>query len=472
MKSKLPLVKTPKRVSKVKLWQVVIRLIISLILFSALLFFLLSKSAKELCKQGQAVPLNDADFQSLDKEMAELSLRVQKEADTASANPQLRESKNLPEEEPVAAELSLLFAGDVLLHEPIVNQGFAVNPSPDYSWLFKHVKGVAEEADFSFANMEGTLTEKPYAGYPVFRAPGIVAQNLKDAGFDVVYTANNHCLDGGTEGVFSTLRYLREAGLNTVGTRMDKEEKPYLLLEKNGIKLAISSFTYETVRQYDAPCLNTLPIPTALNGLIDSFSIEDGDGVNYGFAVDAAALKERVEEMKSEEPDLLIFIMHWGTEYAKEADLAQEFYGKVLAEAGVHLIVGMHPHVVQPLLKLPANNEQGVIICYYSLGNFVSSQLPDTGNSEGRAEEGALAKVKIKKEGENCYIEKADYLPLFMYKTYPGYPQANCTYGWALPVDLALKNPEKYEAEGILPRLEQALNSTRMVMGEALDFSK
>lgn len=373
-----------------------------------------------------------------------------------------------PDSEPEAedAEIELVFTGDLLLHVPILNQGIAEDGSADFSWLFKHTQDILQGADLAFGNMEGTLTDGPYFGYPTFSAPKVFAKNLKDAGFDYLTTVNNHAMDSGIAGVKSTVEALRSQGLDCVGTRSHPDDPDFLVLDCQGIKLAISSFSYETPRVNGLRSLNGAPIPLDQENLLDTFSVQPGPLENL--ETDAQKLRDRVQAMRAENPDLLIFFMHWGQEYHKQADQWQEFYAQVLANEGVDLVIGGHPHVVQPLVSIPANNDAGQMICYYSLGNFISNQQPDTGNSEGRAEEGAMARVLVAKSSGRTQIKLADYIPLYMYKTYPGYPLANCTYGWALPVERALADPAKYEAEALIPRLEQALASSESVMGQKI----
>ncbi len=373
-----------------------------------------------------------------------------------------RESGREAEREPI----ELIFAGDLLIHLPILNQGINPDGTADFSWLFRYTEDIFHEADLAFANMEGTITGKPYYGYPVFRAPKELAQNIRDAGFDYLTTVNNHAMDAGLEGVFSTLETLQEAGIGTIGTRLSEKEKGYVLVDCKGIKLAFSAFSYETARSGGKRTLNGAAIPPEAEKLIDSFCVEPG--LSDIHAADEKSLRDRVAAMRAEKADLVIFFMHWGIEYAREADSWQKHYAQILADAGVDLVIGTHPHVVQPLVTLPANNPSGQMICYYSLGNFVSNQQPETGNSDGRAEEGALARVLIEKTEEGADILLADYIPLYMYKTYPGYPIENKTYGWVLPVEAALQEPEKYEATALVPRLEKALASSREVMGKAI----
>lgn len=371
-----------------------------------------------------------------------------------------------PEPEPEAPQrLKLVFAGDVLIHQSLLNQAEAEGDF-DFSWLFRYTSPIFQEADWVCGNMEGSITGEPYSGYPVFRAPVQLAEDLKAAGFDCLTTVNNHFMDGQIEGISKTLENLQAAGLKTLGTRLQKDSDPFLLLDMNGIKVALSAFSYESYPEPDYPgrrIFNGAPLPLEWVDRVDSFA-------SLGAGPDAiqeseAKLKERIAAMRAGGADLIVMLMHWGTEYHSEPDTWQTYYAELLAAEGVDLVIGTHPHVVQPLAALPANNAAGRMICYYSLGNFVSNQQPETGDCGGRAEEGALAAVTLEKQGDRARIVSADYIPLFMAKTYPA---AERTLGWALPVRSALEHPEEYAAEGITARLEQALQSTEEVMGEAI----
>lgn len=347
------------------------------------------------------------------------------------------------EAEPAAAgvDLELIFTGDILLHTPIINEGLAHavpgQNEADFSWLFQYCRDIFQKADLVVGNMEGALTEAPYSGYPGFRVPQDLAQNLADAGFDALLTVNNHALDGGLAGVSSTVESLRAAGLEAVGSRLSAEEPVFTIYECQGVKLGLTAFSYESSRLNGQPTLNGGPIPPDYQPLLDTLPVTTKEAPLY--AQGLAECQRRIELMRDAGADLVIFLMHWGDEYQFTPNLWQQNLAQDLAASGVDLIIGSHPHVVQPLVSLPAQNQSGQLFCYYSLGNFVSSQQPDTGNTNGRAEEGALAKVLVKKDVSGCRIVRADYIPLYMQKTYPGWPQENRTYGWALPAPLILE---------------------------------
>lgn len=362
-----------------------------------------------------------------------------------------------------SVELELIFTGDILLHTPIINEGLAHavpgQSEADFSWLFQYCSELFQAADLVVGNMEGTLTEAPYSGYPGFRVPRDLAKNLADAGFDACLTINNHALDGGLAGVSSTVDCLRAAGLEALGSRLSADEPVFGIFERQGIKLAITAFSYESSQINGQPSLNGSPIPPDYQALMDTLPVAAQDSPLY--AQGLAECQRRIGLMQNAGADLIIFLMHWGDEYHFTPNHWQENLAQDLAADGVDLIIGSHPHVVQPLVRLPAQNQSGQMFCYYSLGNFVSSQQADTGNSNGRAEEGAIAKVQVKKDSAGCRIIRAEYIPLFMQKTYPGWPAENRTYGWALPAPQILEqlaHVENATAENRGPELPSPIS--------------
>ena len=248
-------------------------------------------------------------------------------------------------------ELSLLFVGDVMSHGPQINA--ARNPatdSYDYDAGFQFVKPIIEQHDISIANLEVTHAGKPYSGYPQFSAPEELSAALMEAGFDVLLTCNNHSCDGGAKGVTRTLDVLDKLGIQHTGTFRNKAErdKNYpLMLNQNGMKVAILNYTYST------------------NGI----SVAAPLIINY---IDSAVIKKDVEKAKKLGAEYLICTMHWGTEYQSLPNAYQKNWEKYCYDLGVDMVIGSHPHVIQPIQKKIVNKEEKLTV--YSMGNYVSNQ--------------------------------------------------------------------------------------------------
>jgi poly-gamma-glutamate synthesis protein (capsule biosynthesis protein) len=210
-----------------------------------------------------------------------------------------------------------------------------------------------QKADFVVGNFETTLAgaEKGYSGYPLFNSPAELAAALKDNGFDLLFTANNHSMDSGADGVIKTIDNLKAAGLNYVGTARSQEEKERgFIFFKNDIKIIFYAYTYGT---------NGIPLPSGRDYLVS--------------LIDEERIKSDVYRAKNtEEADLVVVSMHWGNEYERLPAEGQRELAERLIDSGVDVVIGTHPHVIQPAEIIKTENSQGLVL--YSLGNFISNQ--------------------------------------------------------------------------------------------------
>jgi poly-gamma-glutamate synthesis protein (capsule biosynthesis protein) len=260
------------------------------------------------------------------------------------------------------SRLNLLFVGDIMGHGPQIKSAEIVKDEKfDYSPCFKYVRPIIEGADLAIGNLELTLPgEPPYQGYPQFRSPDDLAYALRLSGFDMMVTSNNHSNDAGKLGVINTISTLKSYGFYQTGTFKNKEEKELfypLIVYKNGFKLAFLNYTYGT------------------NGL----STKEPTVVNL---IDTTLIKNDLDLAVKLNPDAIIVIMHWGLEYQLSESAEQRMLSKKIMGWGADLIVGSHPHVVQPIRQdsvLQSDNTFKKVVVAYSLGNFISNQTkPNT----------------------------------------------------------------------------------------------
>lgn len=252
-----------------------------------------------------------------------------------------------------AQSVTLLFAGDLMGHMPQHNAALQPDGSYDYAPCFRYVKEYVRRADLAILNLEVPLDGKPYSGYPQFSAPDQLAADAKAAGFDIMTTANNHCMDRGRHGLERTLRALDSLGIPHLGTYRDREQRDAehpMIVERNGFRIALLTYTYGT---------NGIPVvaPNVVN-LIDTAEM----------ARDLQVAQERGAEF-------IITLIHWGIEYAVKANREQEETARWLLEHGCDAVIGGHPHVVQnfTLDAIPGNDRPEEIVVY-SMGNLVSNQ--------------------------------------------------------------------------------------------------
>ena len=248
-------------------------------------------------------------------------------------------------------EVSLLFVGDLMQHQAQIDAAMCADGSYDYTHCFSLVRERIIHADLAIGNLEVTLGGEPYRGYPQFSAPDEYLYAIKDAGFDILATANNHSLDRRRKGWERTLALIDSAGLHTVGTYRnanDRKERYPLIVEKNGLRIAFLCATYGTNG------IGTTP-PNIVNSL------------------DRQELEKDIHAAHEMKADVIIAILHWGNEYQQQPSYAQRELAQGLIGQGVDHIIGSHPHVIQPIEQQPHTEYPTQHAVVYSLGNYVSN---------------------------------------------------------------------------------------------------
>jgi poly-gamma-glutamate synthesis protein (capsule biosynthesis protein) len=306
-----------------------------------------------------------------------------------------------------AQEITLLFAGDAMQHQSQIDAALREG-AYDYSSYFQYVREEISAADLAVVNLEVALGGKPYAGYPQFSAPDEYAAALKDAGFDVFLNANNHIVDRANSGILRTLAVLDSLQVLHTGVfrNMEEREQTYpLIVEKEGIRMAMLNYTYGT------------------NGNVAKPPV----WVNY---IDTMQIRKDVQKAGSQNADIIIVNMHWGEEYKLLQNKTQERLADFLAALGVDLIIGAHPHVIQPSKAIVDSCGDITNIIVYSLGNFISGMRAV--NTDG----GQMIKIILKKDGNKTSIQSAEYALVYRHKAKTADDKIDFT---VVPVSLAEK---------------------------------
>jgi poly-gamma-glutamate capsule biosynthesis protein CapA/YwtB (metallophosphatase superfamily) len=262
--------------------------------------------------------------------------------------------------------LRLLFAGDIMQHDAQITSAF--NPAKgtyEYENTFQWIKPWIESADLALGNLEFTLAGKPYKGYPQFSGPDELAFELKKVGFDVLVTANNHSADRYKKGIIRTIDMLDSARVMHTGTFKDSSSRHLnypLILEKLGFKIALLNYTYGT---------NGIPVPspTIVN------------------PIDTTQLKVDFKKARDSAVDAIIVMIHFGDEYQRSPNKFQKKIAALCFREGATMVIGSHPHVIQPLEFYPEKNQ----LVAWSLGNFISNQRPRYRNG------GLMVRVDLQK---------------------------------------------------------------------------
>lgn len=309
-------------------------------------------------------------------------------------------------------EASILAAGDVMAHSPQLQAQYdSSTKTYNFQNNFKYVKKYVEKADYSLANLETTLAGNevyPYSSYPMFNSPDELADALKDTGFDLLSTINNHSFDKSDLGVNRTLSTLKEKGFDTVGTRQNTDDNEYIIKDINNIKVGITSYSYGDVKDNNK----------YLNGIKISEECEDKMNVFDSLNVDKAFETITSTTNKMKDTDMQVVILHWGVEYARNQTDCQKQLAQKLCDAGVDIIIGSHPHVVQPVTSIKSTDGKHETVVAYSLGNFLSNQSRDQFNQY--TEDGLMINIDISKGStdKEAKVEKVTCIPTWLNKYY------------------------------------------------------
>ncbi len=317
-------------------------------------------------------------------------------------------SNELTKEQPEPdVSVRIRATGDIMFHPSQIDGAYdATTNTYNFENSFKAIKEIIEEADIAIANFEGTTagnTIYAYQGYPMFNAPDEALDAIKNAGFDILSTANNHSLDTRKAGIIRTIEQIKARGMEPVGTFIEKPETRVLIKDVKGIKFAFLSYT-EMVNG-----LESVLTPVDLDAMVNIF--------------DEAKMKEDIIYAKEQNADVIIALLHWGDEYSRIQAQRQEILTDMLFLSGVDIILGSHPHVIQPTQTLDYDGKTKFVA--YSMGNFISNQRVETLIPYGMTEhvskyteDGIIIDIEIEKKGETkeVSIKNINYIPLWVYK--------------------------------------------------------
>ncbi|MGD6871440.1 CapA family protein [Sutcliffiella horikoshii] len=264
-------------------------------------------------------------------------------------------TKKVKTEKGFRTEATISAVGDLLIHSTVYNAAKTGENSYNFNPMLDRVKSYLLETDISIANQETIIggTEIGLSNYPSFNSPFEVADALQEAGVDIVSIANNHTLDRGEKAIMNAINHYETIGMEYVGGYKSQEDKARLrTISKNGIEFSFLSYTYGT---------NGIPVPEGKEFFVN--------------LIDREAIKKDVEEAK-QNSDVVVVAMHWGVEYILFPNSEQEELADFLAEIGVDIVIGHHPHVLQPM-KFMDRPDGGKMFVVYSLGNFLSGQKDD-----------------------------------------------------------------------------------------------
>lgn len=317
-----------------------------------------------------------------------------------------------PEPEHVVATATISAQGDLLMHEPVFATCRQSDGSYNYDSIFRYVKDIVSSYDYAIANLETTFggDDFVYQGNPAFNCPDGLADSVLAAGYDMLLTTNNHCGDTMAAGVTRTLEHVRGKGLATLGTQLNDEEPKYTVVDVNGIKIGMAAFSWAYSYDGSKVSMNGLtPIPA--NGTINFFMNNNLDSF-------FAQAEQLMEQMKAAGAEATIMHLHWGQEYQLQENATQRKIAQKLCDLGYDVIIGGHPHVVQPMALLEsAADPEHKTVCIYSLGNAVSNQRNGYVSAAPPyyTEDGVIFTVTFEKYSDGrVYVAGTDVIPTWV----------------------------------------------------------
>ena len=295
--------------------------------------------------------------------------------------------------EPITFTLTSL--GDTLCHNTQYWDAYnSKTDEYDFSYVYEDIKNYTSSSDITIGSLETTFAgkEKGYSNYPTFNTPDSLATALKDIGVDVVSLAGNHALDYGYSGLCRTIDVFDNIGLSHLGTYKTAEDQEKILMKDvKGVKIAFINYTYGT---------NGIPLPSGKDFCVN--------------LIDKDFIKKQINQAKEQNVDMIVACMHWGTEYRTTANSEQKDLANFLFENGVDVILGNHPHVLEPMEKKTITLQDGTtkdVFVVYALGNFTADQRDEI------TRDSAILNLTITKNSNGkISIDKVNYIPIYMYK--------------------------------------------------------
>lgn len=285
--------------------------------------------------------------------------------------------------------------GDTLCHN--TQYWDAYNSSTkqyDFSYVYDDIKDYTSSADITIGSLETTFAgeDRGYSNYPVFNSPDSLATGLKDIGVDVISLAGNHALDYGYSGICRTIDVLDNVGISYLGTYKSAEDQDKILIKDvKGVKIAFINYTYGT---------NGIPVPSDKPYCLN--------------LIDKDLISKQIKQAKEQNVDMIVACMHWGTEYKTSANDEQKELADFLFKSGVDIILGNHPHVLEPMEKKTITLDDGStkdVFVVYALGNFTADQRAEI------TRDSAILNLDITKDSDGkILINKVSYVPIYMYK--------------------------------------------------------
>lgn len=345
---------------------------------------------------------------------------------------------------------TIVSVGNMMTHDAQIAGAKQSDGTYNFDKSFEYVKPYIKDANLSIGIFEGNVTGGKPQGYPTFNSPEGFLKSLKNTGFDVINYASNHVIDEGLTGVKSTMEKSTKDGLLNLGVKEKPSDKNYLVYNIDGHKLGLFAYTYKTSEN----SINSIPIPSAVKPLVNAFSYDDL-GTLY------KNIETSIKEMKKEGVEFIVGSFHFGDEYSTKPNKYQKEIAEKMNDLGVDIVLGGHPHVIEPYEVL--NNKHGFkTFVTYSQGNFLSNQCYERLHNY-LPEDGLLFKFTLGLTNNKLKLNSYEVVPTWVYRR----PKGKDLYTHTIiPVIPASKDPKKFDLNDAAYNGDlRSLHDTEKILG-------
>lgn len=314
-------------------------------------------------------------------------------------SPQAGETQPATGEDSAKATLSAV--GDIMIYDTQLENAKKTDGTYNFLPCFAPVTDLLTASDLTVGNFEANFAGEPYSGYPDFKAPESLATTLSGMGFDILQTANTYSIQNGLSGLSSTISTIRNEGMSSLGTYLsadDKQVNQVVVKDVNGIRIAFIGFTKG---------VNNLSLPEGSEYCVDLLY---KDYATTYQSIDKDAITKAIGAAKEKDPDVIVAMLHWGSEYEAEPSTSQDEIADLMFQNGVDVILGSHSHIVGPMEKrtVTVDGKSKDVFIAYSLGNFLSSM------TKNYTQESVILNLEFTKEDGETTISNVDYVPLYI----------------------------------------------------------
>lgn len=362
---------------------------------------------------------------------------IEKESTEASTTPQ------------VEKEYKLTSVGNILVHGKQIEGAKTSDGSYNFDESFQFLDEYIAPSDLSIAVLEGAFKGGTPSGYPLFNIPDDFLKSMEKTGFDLINLSTNHVVDHGMNGLLRTISTVEDNSLTPVGVRETASHSNYTIDEVDGHKVGFFSYTYKTGEN----SINGITIPNDLEELVNAFSYDKLD-VMY------SEIEDIVADMEKNDVELIVASIHWGEEYITSANASQKEIAKKFNELGIDIVLGNHPHVVQPFEVISGEEKSTFVV--YGQGNILSNQCyEELGNR--LTEDGTMIEFTLGVKDDKLYLKGYEVIPTWVHR----YVGDDSKYNHVIiPLNEALKSPSDFNLSGqALDRAQKSFNDTSSIVG-------